>query len=49
MEMQKVTWSNRDELMGSTTVILLTIFFMTLFIGFADILFSRFLDILLKA
>ena len=39
-EMQKVTWSTREELIGSTGVVLATMFFLSVFIGIADFVLS---------
>ena len=39
-EMQKVTWPTREELMGSTAVVLVTMAIISLFIGVADFVFS---------
>ncbi len=36
-EMQKVTWSNREELINSTAVVLVTIAFLSIFIGIVDV------------
>ena len=47
-EMQKVTWSTRDELIGSTTVVLMTMLILSLFIGAADLFFSSILRIILR-
>ena len=46
-EMQKVTWSTREELIGSTAVVLMMMFILSTFIGIADFVLtfivSRFL------
>ncbi|MBI3252763.1 MAG: preprotein translocase subunit SecE [Candidatus Omnitrophica bacterium] len=47
-EMQKVTWSTREELIGSTTVVLMTMLILSTFIGIADFVFSQFLHGLLR-
>jgi preprotein translocase subunit SecE len=47
-EMGKVTWSTREELMGSTAVVLMTMFILSSFIGVADFVFSQALNILLR-
>ncbi len=47
-EMQKVTWSTREELMGSTAVVLMTMFILSTFIGIADFIFSQALNIILR-
>jgi preprotein translocase subunit SecE len=47
-EMQKVTWSTREELMGSTGVVLMTMLILSVFIGISDFIFSHFLSRLLR-
>lgn len=47
-EMQKVTWSTREELMGSTGVVLMTMLILSVFIGIADFVFSQGLHIILR-
>ena len=47
-EMQKVTWSTREELMGSTAVVLMTMLILSTFIGIADFIFSHALHIILR-
>ncbi len=47
-EMQKVTWSTRDELIGSTTVVLITMAILSVFIGAADFLCANLLKVILR-
>ena len=47
-EMQKVTWSTREELMGSTAVVLVAMLILSTFIGIADLFFSQALHIILR-
>ena len=47
-EMQKVTWPTREELMGSTGVVLMMMLILSTFIGVADLVFSQALHILLR-
>ena len=47
-EMQKVTWSTREELMGSTAVVLTTMLILSVFIGIADFIFSSALHAVLR-
>jgi preprotein translocase subunit SecE len=35
-EMRKVTWPTRDELIGSTKIVIIATFVVTLFIGVVD-------------
>jgi preprotein translocase subunit SecE len=48
VELQKVTWSTREELVGSTSVVLATMFILSTFIGFADFICSFFLRWVLR-
>ena len=47
-EMQKVTWSTRDEIMGSTAVVLMTMLILSTFIGISDFVLSHALSVLLR-
>ncbi len=47
-EMQKVTWSTREELIGSTGVVLMTMVILSTFIGFSDLVLSNTLKIFLR-
>ncbi len=47
-EMQKVTWPTREELIGSTAVVLMTMLILSTFIGVADFFMSLFLRVLLR-
>lgn len=45
-EMKKVNWATRKEVVGSTRVVILFIFFVGLFLFFSDILFSWFFHVI---
>jgi preprotein translocase subunit SecE len=47
-ELGKVAWSTRQELMGSTIVVIVTTAIMGLFIGLIDITLSKLLSLLFK-
>ena len=47
-EMQKVTWPTREELMGSTAVVLMTMLILSTFIGISDFIFSNFISLILR-
>ena len=47
-EMQKVTWSTREELIGSTMVVLTTMLILSVFIGVVDFFMSHGLSMLLR-
>lgn len=47
-EMSKVTWSTREELIGSTSVVLMAMLILSSFIGVADFMFSHLLSAALR-
>ena len=47
-EMQKVTWPTREELVGSTGVVLMTMLIISVFVGCADFVMSLLLSIFLR-
>ncbi len=48
VEMQKVSWSDRNELVGSTIVVVTSVALLAVFIGVVDLILSRFINILLR-
>ena len=48
VEMQKVSWSDRSELIGSTGIVIVSTTLLAIFIGIVDIILSRFINILLR-
>ena len=40
LEMGKVSWSTRDELIGSTIVVIVSLAILSIFIGLCDVLLS---------
>jgi preprotein translocase subunit SecE len=48
VEMSKVTWSSRAELVYSTAVVLVAMAFLSVFIGFWDLVFSQVVNWILK-
>jgi preprotein translocase subunit SecE len=48
LELKKVSWSNREELIGSTVVVLSSVFFLAVFIGLCDFILSKLMGILIK-
>ena len=48
VEMQKVSWSNKDELIGSTGIVIVSTALLAMFIGIVDLILSRFVNILLR-
>ena len=47
-EMRKVTWPTREELTGSTGVVLMMMFFLSTFIGIADFALSYVLAVIMR-
>ena len=47
-EMQKVTWPTREELIGSTGVVLMTMLIISVFVGCADFIMSLLLSVFLR-
>lgn len=47
-ELSKVSWSSRQEVIGSTIVVVTITSIMTVFIGIIDILLSKGLSIIFK-
>ncbi|MBM3252893.1 MAG: preprotein translocase subunit SecE [Candidatus Omnitrophica bacterium] len=48
IEFKKVTWSTREELIGSTTVVIVTTLILALFVGFIDALLSAAITIIFR-
>lgn len=47
-ELGKVAWSTRQELIGSTIVVIVVTGFLSIFIGMIDIFLSKLLSILFR-
>ena len=48
VELSKVTWSTRQELIYSTMVVLMTMAFLSVFIGIVDFIFSQMLKLIVR-
>lgn len=48
VEMSKVTWSTKQELIYSTMIVLLVMAFLSIFIGLTDLVFSQLVNIFLR-
>ena len=48
VEMTKVTWSSRSELMHSTVIVLVAMAFLATFVGIVDFIFSQLMAIILR-
>jgi preprotein translocase subunit SecE len=47
-ELTKVAWSTRQELIGSTILVISTTFIMAIFIGIVDLVLSKFLSMVFR-
>ena len=47
LEMSKVSWPNRDELIGSTIIVIVSLAILSLFIGICDILLSKIVNVIM--
>ncbi|MDD5174439.1 MAG: preprotein translocase subunit SecE [Candidatus Omnitrophota bacterium] len=48
LEMGKVSWSTRDELIGSTIVVIVSLAVLSIFIGVCDALLSSAVNIIMS-
>lgn len=46
-EMAKVSWSTKDELIGSTIVVLVSLAILSIFIGVCDLILSKIVNIIM--
>ncbi len=47
-EMEKVTWTSREELWGSTVVVIVSVVLLTLFVGLCDLMISKAIQWLMR-
>ncbi len=48
VELKKVTWPQRNEIMGSTAVVILASFVVAFFLGFVDLILQKVLGLILQ-
>lgn len=48
VELKKVTWPGRNEIIGSTAVVIVASFVVAFFLGFVDLLLQKALGLVLK-
>jgi len=48
VELAKVSWSTRQELLGATWIVIATTSILTLFVGFGDFALSKFLRLIIR-
>ncbi|MFA4981366.1 MAG: preprotein translocase subunit SecE [Candidatus Omnitrophota bacterium] len=49
LEMLKVSWPTREELIGSTVVVLVSLAILSLFIGVCDIILSKIINVIMSS
>jgi preprotein translocase subunit SecE len=47
LEMVKVSWPTKDELIGSTAIVLISLAILSAFIGICDIILSKIVNIIM--
>ena len=47
LEMMKVSWPTKDELIGSTVIVLVSLAILSLFIGICDIFLSKIVNVIM--
>jgi preprotein translocase subunit SecE len=48
VELKKVSWPTRSELIGSTIVVIISVAVMAIFIGICDFIFSKAVHMIIK-
>ncbi len=48
VELKKVSWPTRHELIGSTIVVLISVAAMAIFIGICDFIFSKVIQLIIR-
>ena len=47
-ELKKVVFPNRDELIGSTQVVIITVLIISVFLGIVDLILAKFVKYILR-
>jgi len=47
-ELKKVNWTKREELFASTSVVVITVIILCIYIGLVDLVFTRLIDFVLR-
>ncbi len=47
LELSRVSWSSKDELMGSTVIVLVSLGIVSVFIGICDLVLSKIVNIVM--
>lgn len=48
LEMSKVSWSTKNELIGSTIVVLVSLAILSIFIGICDLFLSKIVNVIMS-
>ena len=48
VELKKVSWPTRNELIGSTTIVIISVAIMATFIGICDFIFSKAIHLIIR-
>jgi len=48
VELKKVSWPTRSELIGSTTIVIISVAVLAFYIGIFDFIFSKSIHLLIK-
>jgi len=48
VEMKKVTWPQKKEIIGSTAVVIVASFMVSFFLGFVDLILQKLLELILR-
>jgi preprotein translocase subunit SecE len=47
-ELKKVSWSSKEEIIGSTWVVVVSVFLLAVFIGMIDLVLSKFVGLIIR-
>ena len=47
LEMSKVSWPTRDELIGSTIIVMVSLAILSMFIGICDLFLSKIVNVIM--
>ena len=47
LEMSKVSWPTKDELIGSTIIVIVSLAILSLFIGICDLVLSKIVNVIM--
>ncbi|MCM8782181.1 MAG: preprotein translocase subunit SecE [Candidatus Omnitrophica bacterium] len=48
LEVKMVSWSTKNELIGSTMAVIILVVILAIFIGFCDVILSKMVDIVIR-